>query len=117
MFDKNKINFEFMFMFASPNFKMYPCQPPKPDFKSPFERLNNKKEWEIIKDTVKKQKVEIRLHKEVGTVNNLESKLMQLKPSGLHFSGHGVMAKNVVDELNAAKKKGALITEEMIEEA
>jgi hypothetical protein len=68
MFDKNKINFRFMFMFASPTFITYQCAHPKPPVKNSFARLNNKKEWEIIKDTVRKQKVEIKLHKEIGTL-------------------------------------------------
>jgi hypothetical protein len=55
-------------MFASPTFITYQCAHPKPPVKNSFARLNNKKEWEIIKDTVRKQKVEIKLHKEIGTL-------------------------------------------------
>jgi hypothetical protein len=117
MFDKNKINFQFMFMFASPNYIVYKAESPKPDYKASFARLNNKEEFEIIKDTVKKQKVEIKLHKEHGTFKNLEDKLMELKPSGVHFSGHGVRAADIKNELDMAKKKGAIITEEMYKEA
>jgi hypothetical protein len=39
---------------------------------------------------------------------------MQLKPSGLHFSGHGVMASEVIGELKKAKAQGVEVTDEMI---
>jgi hypothetical protein len=42
---------------------------------------------------------------------------MELKPNGLHFSGHGVRMESVVKEMKEAKKKGALITDEMIKDA
>ena len=47
MYDKNKSDFNFIFMFASPNYIRY--NTPLGSKKVPFARLNNKEEFERIK--------------------------------------------------------------------
>lgn len=65
MYDKNKWNYNFVFLFASPNFKEYSALGSKT--RIPYDRLDHSEEFRLIKESVTKSEIEINLHKVHGT--------------------------------------------------
>jgi hypothetical protein len=63
-----------------------------------FPLLNNREEYRKIKQSLKKAKIELTLHKVHGTVENLRKVLDQERPGIIHFSGHGVTAEQIKKE-------------------
>jgi hypothetical protein len=75
-------------MFASPSYLK--LQSGKVETKIPFAQLKYQDEYRCIKDSVKKAKVEVVVHKVHGTFFNLRETLEKQRPGAIHFSGHGL---------------------------
>ena len=93
MFDRNKIGYNFVFMFASPAY--IPVK-----HRSGFERINldplsYREEYHRIKQSIKTSKIKITVHKVHGTPENLRQTLHKQRPGAIHFSGHGETAENI----------------------
>jgi len=104
LIDKSKQNFNFMFMFASPNYIVYKHLRSTITSKRSFENLNYNDEFTNIQKRLKQARVQIELHKTHGTIANLKMQLDKLKPRALHFSGHGVTAEHIYNEQMSLKQ-------------
>lgn len=75
MFDRNKIGYKFVFMFASPPHKFLG---ETKDFEKkiqPFAPLNHLEEFRRIKESIKKANIEITVNKIHGTLLNMNKLL------------------------------------------
>ena len=68
LFDRNKIGYNFVFMFASPNY--IEVKAIGGERKLPFASLKYSEEYRMIKNSIKKSKIEITFHKIHGTEFN-----------------------------------------------
>ena len=89
MFDDNKINYNFVFIFASPPHCILK-KTISTICKTDFPKLSNEKEFKMIENSVKKANVEIKVTKMLGTKKSLINLFKDERPGALHFSGHGV---------------------------
>jgi hypothetical protein len=92
-FDRNKIGYNFVFMFASPSYLEIPCSNME-NKRVYFPRLDCMEEYKRIKESVIRAKIEISVHKVHGTADNFHKCLDSERPGAIHFSGHGVTAEN-----------------------
>ena len=69
MFDRKKIGYTFVFMFASPSYMVHKTR--AKDIKTPWARLQYLKEWKTIKKSISKSKIDINVHKVHGTHEEL----------------------------------------------
>ena len=65
VFDRNKIGYNFVFMFASPSHLSLTSRGTEHNI--PFDPLSYRKEYRLIKESLKKAKKEITVHKVHGT--------------------------------------------------
>jgi hypothetical protein len=93
VFDRNKIGYNFVFMFASPSHLLISTQ--STTHQVPFDPLSYRKEYRLIKDSLKRAKKEITVHKVHGTQFNFSEVLEKQRPGAIHFSGHGVTAEQI----------------------
>lgn len=78
-------------MFASPAYMEHATRlGPQ---RSAFDRLQNKEEYKLIKESVSHAQIELTVHKVHATHINFENKVLEeIRPGAIHFSGHGVTA-------------------------
>jgi len=96
-FDRNKIGYNFVFMFASPAYLEIPLLN-MDSKKVKYPRLDCTEEYKRIKDSVIKAKIEITVTKLHGTPSNFQKCLTDDRPGAIHFSGHGVTADEIKKE-------------------
>lgn len=104
MYDRNKWNYKFVFLFASPNFKEYSAGGSRT--RIPFDRLEHEEEFRLLRESVIKSEMEINIHKVHGTLFNLQEAFSttvegESKVRGIHFSGHGVTKEYIEEELRS----------------
>jgi hypothetical protein len=93
MFDRNKIGYNFVFMFASPS---HIVESTKCDKKVlTLDPISHRAEYSLIKESLKKSKKEVTMHKVHGTYVNFSEVLERQRPGAIHFSGHGVSAEKI----------------------
>jgi len=90
-FDRNKIGYNFVFMFASPRSMRFSSKAGEEHI--PFAKLQYRSEYKLIKDSVSAAKKEVTMHKVHATLFNLQFILEHQRPGAIHFSGHGVTAE------------------------
>ena len=69
LFDRNKIGYNFVYMFASPPYML--CKNQAGEMRIPFAPLRYREEYISIQDSVKKARKEIVVHKVHGTFAHL----------------------------------------------
>ena len=100
-------------MFASPSY--IPVVSLGTEKKIPFPALQYQEEYQLIKDTLRKEKKEVILHKVHGTPEKFAEMLEKQRPGAIHFSGHGVTAEQIRKE-NYKFKAFTLMSDSTIEE-
>jgi len=73
MFDRNKIGYNFVFMFASPSYMLIKSHGDEHRIDLPT--LSHREEYQLITDSLKSAKKEINVHKVHGTQYNLSKVL------------------------------------------
>ena len=95
-FDRNKLDYNFVFMFASPSY--IPLEGGSLDIHIKMAPLKHREEYKYIKESLKKAQKDVTLHKVLGTVYNLREVLEKNRPGAIHFSGHGMTAEEIKRE-------------------
>jgi len=106
MWDRNKIGYNFVFLFASPPYVAPLAKVTKYGFKTPYPLLSYQEEYRRIRESVKKAKIEITVQKIHATKDTIGRVFRNDKPGAIHFSGHGITNEEYCDVLE--KKKAEL---------